>query len=85
MISPLYGLQINIIDDSMLAGEHKQFRFPRSKKQRIRKKWRRCQTNFRFIPNNTVYQIGNILYCSRYMAESLKKELGTQQQEIFNG
>lgn len=51
----------------------KQWRFPRSKKRRIRKKWAGVKTNWR--PDNKVYCMGNMITCHPVMAAKLRKQL----------
>lgn len=45
---PPYG-GIEIIVDERLGRRREQFRFPRSKKKRIRKKWRKRAANWRYV------------------------------------
>ena len=40
----------------------KQFRFPRSKKRRIKKKWWKESRNFRMVPQKKIFQVGNSFY-----------------------
>ena len=40
----------------------KQFRFPRSKKRRIKKKWRKNARNFRMVPQKKIFRVGNSFY-----------------------
>ena len=56
---------------SDLIGENKQFRFPRSKKRRIREKWAKNDKNYRVIPK--IYRIGDVIYCHSIFYEELKK------------
>lgn len=51
----IFGVQI--ITSPRLV-ESRQFRFPRSKKKRIRKKWMRRSANFKNFPSRTILQIG---------------------------
>jgi len=46
------------IIDSGFLNEMKQIRFPRSKKKRIRKKWRKDSRNWKSVPLNEVFQLG---------------------------
>lgn len=61
---------INIIQSSQCA-ERKQFRFPKSKKKRIRAKWSKREENYKYIPK--IYRVGNTIYCHPYYYEKLKK------------
>ena len=50
--------------------ERKQFRFPKSKRRRIRKKWRRNQRNFRMVTLPPVfYRIRQPALFGGYMGE----------------
>lgn len=51
----------------------KQWRFPRSKKRRIRKKWAAVKTNWR--PDDKIYRMGNMITCHPVMAAKLRKQL----------
>ena len=55
--------------------KREQFRFPRSKKKRMRKKWRRDSRNWRYVPDRTVYQVFDTLYMHPVMIEELKRVL----------
>lgn len=46
--SPLLGVQVRVMQ--LGPDEWEQVRFPRSKKQRIRKKWRKDRRNWRQLP-----------------------------------
>lgn len=50
-----------------------QFRFPRSKKRRIRKKWAARQQNFKQVPNTTLYYLPKqgVIYCHPESAAKL--------------
>lgn len=49
-----------------------QFRFPKSKKKRVRKKWSRRESNFRIKEVPKGVQLGNILYVNQIMYNKLK-------------
>jgi len=65
----LYGLRL-VADAGM--SEYRQMRFPRSKGRRIRKKWRRDSRNFRFVPLNKIYRVGDTLVAHPAVIEQLK-------------
>jgi len=54
--------------------EMKQYRFPKSKSLRIKKKYRKDTSNFRQVPINPSYIIGNTIVVSPEMAQQLRKE-----------
>ena len=72
--SMLYGLRV--VTDIWMT-EHKQVRFPRSKKRRIRKKWAKRPENWRSVPQDKAYQIGDTLVMHPAMLERLKKQLAS--------
>lgn len=55
VISGLMGPRF--IADPALT-EYKQVRFPKSKRKRIQKKWRKCLSNYAHVPSEAVYQVG---------------------------
>ena len=68
-------LGVQIIEDSSMA-DRVQIHFPRSKKQRIRKKWRRKPENWIWKPWTTIYQVGNhTLLMHPSLAAELRREL----------
>ncbi len=52
----LLGIPILFIEDATFT-IREQFRFPRSKKARIRKKWRKNQENWRMSPSPDVFRL----------------------------
>ena len=60
----------NIIESVWLT-ERKQWRFPRSKKRRIRKKWAKDEKNFKYEPK--AYKVGGTLYCHPSLATKLRE------------
>lgn len=50
-----------------------QFRFPRSKRRRIRKKWAKDKHNFK--PSPQILRSGNTLICHPAMAVKLREHL----------
>ena len=55
--------------------DRKQVRFPRTKKRRIRKKWAKRPENYRTIPWDKVYRMGDAIYAHPAMIEKLKRQL----------
>ena len=64
----LFG--IKVIEDPRLTVF---FRFPRSKKKRIRDKWAKNPRNKR--PDTKIYTIGTTAYCHPQVARELRKHL----------
>lgn len=56
-----------------LAVERKQYRFPRSKKKRIRNKWAKREQNYRYIPR--IYQLGDAIYAHPSLYQRLLREI----------
>jgi hypothetical protein len=48
-----------------------QFRFPRSKRRRIRAKWEKRPRNFRPMRAAFFYEAGNVIYCHPQFAAAL--------------
>lgn len=55
--------------------DRKQVRFPRTKKRRIRKKWAKRPENYKTIPWDKVYQMGDAIYAHPAMIEKLKRQM----------
>ena len=60
----------------------KQFRFPKSKRRRIRKKWQKDSKNFRTVPRTDFLILNNAIICHPLMARKLRKTLQKQQQNV---
>lgn len=71
----LPGFKIIIYDQPI---EQKQLRFPRSKKRRIRAKWRKRPRNWTpiFLEQPLVNHIGKSIICTSRMAEELRHAVG---------
>ena len=65
---------IPIIENMYMCAEEYQYRFPRSKKARIRKKWARRPQNWKSIARDQVFMVGNKLVCSPSILAKLKAE-----------
>jgi hypothetical protein len=68
----LYALQL--IECSHMA-DWKQYRFPRSKKRRIKKKWRKNGRNFRMVPQKKIFQVGNSFYAHPEIVDEFWKQM----------
>ena len=53
----------------------KQVRFPRSKKRRIKKKWRKQSRNFRMVPQKKIFQVGNSFYAHPEIVDEFWKQM----------
>ena len=73
----LFGIKV-IVNENM--ADWKQVKFPRSKKRRIRKKWAKDRKNYRLIPWETVYQMGDTVVMHPMMLARLKKELDKRNE-----
>ena len=63
---------INIIK-SELCIKRFQFRFPRSKKSRIRKKWSKDEKNYKQVP--TIYQMGDTIIAHPAIISQINNDL----------
>ena len=63
---------LRIITDHQMA-DRVQFRFPRSKKRRIRKKWAKRQENWKAVPWPRAYQINGTLVMHPAMLAELER------------
>jgi hypothetical protein len=66
-----------VVSYNLQRFERYQFRFPRSKGRRIRKKWSRDSRNFRekLVGPESV-MISGVLYCTPHFYENLKEITG---------
>lgn len=71
-LDPLYGFEF--ISDNTMA-DRVQFKFPKSKGKRIRKKWRRRACNFKYVPKPDIYQIGRRFIAHPTIIAQLKDKL----------
>ena len=55
--------------------DHKQVRFPRSKKRRIRRKWAKNQKNWKDIPQSNYYICNGSIIAHPEIIEQLKEQL----------
>jgi len=69
MSGGLYGFKII---DSFAMRDKIQFRFPRSKKKRIRKKWAKQNKNYKFIPKQEMLIMGNQIICHPIIAQQIR-------------
>jgi len=54
---------------------NEQVKFPRSKRKRIRKKWRKNPKYWRKRPDPSVYRMGNMIVGHPIMIRRIKREL----------
>ena len=62
---------------STLMSERKQFRFPKSKKKRIRKKWSKRESNYRYEPMKQYYIINDTIYAHPSVIKKIKEGILT--------
>lgn len=53
------GIKIMINDNLCIERKFVQVKFPKSKKKRIRKKWRKNRGNYQWVENHNLIKIGN--------------------------
>lgn len=82
---PLDGLPVRLVEH--LEEERRvQVRFPRSKKKRIRKKWRKQSKNYDVSYPPKVYNVpGFGIICNKAGLELLKKRIEEQNNKLING
>ena len=51
-----------------------QYRFPKSKRRRIRKKWSKDSKNWRTIPDDKIYLMGNKAICHPLTLRKLREQ-----------
>ena len=61
------GIKVNVYPSDILCVtyQRKQFKFPKTRKMRIRKKWRKDERNFKVIENHKMARIGNDVFLSK--------------------
>lgn len=62
---------------SSLCVQRGQWRFPRSKKRRIRRKWAKVAGNHRDVPAS--YVLGDVLMCHPQVVNALKAHFAAKQ------
>lgn len=63
---------VYVSDAACVNTQWKQFRFPKSKKSRIRKKWRKKNSNFKMVEVHRVIRIFDRMIVSSKIYEKLK-------------
>jgi len=73
MFNPIYPGSIRVIinDDMCIRNELKQYKFPKSRKKRIRKKWSKRMVNYRLEKVKKIYKFDNTVVMCREDAERL--------------
>ena len=77
------GLGVIVNNTLCVATELKQYRFPKSKKVRIRKKWKKRSTNYRPAVVHRMYVIGDKLIVSSLTLERLKLGCEKLDESLF--
>lgn len=70
---------IKIIENHHLV-KQEQFRFPRSKGKRIKKKFQKDCRNFKNVPDRNIYQVMNQIVCHPSVAAQIRKKL---QESVY--
>ncbi len=65
--------QLQIRKSFAIQAQNKQVRFPKSKKKRIRKKWRKDKNNYKDIETGIHDKANNIIYLSEKMYNTYLK------------
>ncbi len=69
------GYRLRVNDFLCIQHDYVQYRFPKSKKKRIRLKWFKNRDNWRTETVDKVFCIGNEMLVSSKIFEKLKQEL----------
>lgn len=67
------GFEIIVNDSACIRNEWKQFRYPKTKKKRIREKWRKRYCNWRMEEIHFGVKCENKMYISTRMFNALLK------------
>ncbi len=70
---PPFGIQVIVNDLVCVYDKWKQYRFPKSRKKRIRKKWAKRNENFKFVKAERAFNMYGKLIVSSAMYEKMKK------------
>lgn len=65
-----WGMKV-CVDDNLLTKRWSQVRYPKSKKRRIRNKWKKDRRNYREKEEHNMIQIGNVLYVTKKVYEEI--------------
>jgi hypothetical protein len=77
MLSSLCGIRVVVSEAAM---QKTQFRFPRSKRKRIRKKWAKRDCNYKYTPGAYMIE-GNMLVCHPVVHAQLVKRFSRTHSE----
>jgi len=66
---------VNVVISEMLPKEWRQVRFPRTKRKRIRKKWRKDLRNWAMVETMGLMFAGDTAYCSRRQWAALVRQV----------
>lgn len=64
-----------LVIESPYLGKWKQYRFPRSKRRRIQKKWRNNRRNYRWIESREIYQTPDAIICAPNIAREIRRQI----------
>ncbi len=70
-----FGIQVFVNNMACISNEWKQYRFPKSKKKRIRKKWSKRNVNFRMqeVHKVIMFKAENKMYVSQKTFDKLEE------------
>ena len=78
----LYGFRLVATTAPQFCfSETMQYRFPRSKKRRIRRKWQKDRRNWKSVPKLRAYQIGDTIYMHPDVLNRLTQEIARQNDD----
>lgn len=76
---PLGQFQVITNDNLCIKKEFKQYKFPKSKKRRIRKKWSKRNFNYKLVENHYAFEVNGNLYMSTQMRDAMMKSLNAKK------
>lgn len=66
-------MDVIVNDMACIRQEYKQVRFPASKKKRIRAKWAKRSSNYKYVETHQAIRIGNTLVISTKAFKSIQQ------------
>ena len=78
VLRPLHSIELKFEKNPcipLVVTDRVQFRYPRSKKKRIRKKWAKNQKNWKTIERDTCIMVGNVLHVHPSRLDAIRKAI----------
>lgn len=78
---PLGQFEVITNDNLCIKKEYAQYRFPKSRNKRIRRKWSKRNINYKIIDKHYVWRIENKIYMSTKMRDKMMLELNAKNKQ----